>query len=106
MNSAPRAVRTAAPVVLTSAADRRRSLSNGALVQASIRARLLGIPLLRLDATVVLVPAEIEAPSSAPHEPARTRSFDSGAAGRGLAEAVRSINEGEEVLAKARRSGA
>jgi pyridoxal biosynthesis lyase PdxS len=106
VNSAPRAVRTAAPVVLTSAADRRRSLSNGALVQASIRARLLGIPLLRLDATVVLVPAEIEAPSSPFHEPARTRSFDSGAAGRGLAEAVRRINEGAEVLAKARRSGA
>jgi hypothetical protein len=89
--------------VLTSAADRRRSLSNGALVQASVRARLLGIPLLRLDATVVLVPAEIEAPSSTPYEPAH--SFGSGAGGRGLAEAVRSINEGGEILAEMRRNG-
>jgi hypothetical protein len=105
---APRAV--AAPVVLIPAPDRRRRLSDGALVEASIRARLLGIPLLRLDATVVLVPAEITAPSSAPHELARTRSFGvpptrSGAAGRGLAEAVRSINEGAEVLAEVRRNG-
>jgi hypothetical protein len=83
--------------VLTSAADRRRSLANGALVHAFVRARLLGIPLLRLDATVVLVPAEIEAPSATPSEPAR--SFGSGAVGRGLAEAVRSINEGGEILA-------
>ena len=103
MNSVPRAVRTAAPVVLTSAADRRRSLANGALVQASVRARLLGIPLLRLDATVVLVPAEIEAPSSTPYVPAR--SFGSGAVGRGLAEAVRSINEGGEILAEMRHNG-
>jgi hypothetical protein len=103
VNSVPRAVRTGAPVVLTSAADRRRSLSNGALVQASVRARLLGIPLLRLDATVVLVPAEIEAPSSTIYEPAR--SFGSGAAGRGLAEAVRSINEGGEILAEMRHNG-
>jgi hypothetical protein len=104
-----RALRTTAPVVPIPASDRRRRLSDGALVEASIRARLLGIPLLRLDATVVLVPAEITAPS-APHEPARTRSFGvpptrSGAAGRGLAEAVRSINEGAEVLAEVRRNG-
>ena len=106
----PRALRTTVPVVPTPASDRRRRLSDGALVEASIRARLLGIPLLRLDATVVLVPAEITAPS-APHEPVRTRSVGvpptrSGAAGRGLAEAVRSINEGAEVLAEVRRNGA
>jgi hypothetical protein len=51
---------------------------------------LLGIPLLRLDATVVLMPAAITAPSSA---------F---AVGNGLAEAVRSINDGAEVLAQVR----
>jgi len=39
-------------------------MHRGALVQASVRARLLGIPLLRLDATVVLMPAAITAPSS------------------------------------------
>jgi hypothetical protein len=84
--------KTSAPVVLA-AADRSRRLSEGALVQASVRARLLGIPLLRLDATVVLMPA------------ATTASVSAGAAGKGLAEAVRSINEGAEVLAKVRRDG-
>jgi hypothetical protein len=107
---APRALRTTAPVAPTPASDRRRRLSEGALVEATVRARLLGIPLLRLDATVVLVPAEVSDPSSAPHEPTRTRSFGvpprrSGAAGRGLADAVRSINEGAEVLAEVRRNG-
>jgi hypothetical protein len=82
-----------APIALTAAVDPRRHLSEGALVQASIRARLLGIPLLRLDATVVLMPAAITAPSSAL------------AAGNGLAAAVRSINDGADVLAQVRRSG-
>jgi hypothetical protein len=105
----PRAVRTPTPVV-TSAPDRRGRLSNGAAVEASIRARLLGIPLLKLDATIVILPAEATAPSTAPHESAGTRSFgirstSSGAAGRGLAEAVQSINEGEKVLAEMRRNG-
>ena len=82
-----------APVALTAAVDPRRHLSEGALVQASVRARLLGISLLRLDATVVLMPAVITAPSSAL------------AAGNGLAEAVRSINDGAEVLGQMRRNG-
>jgi hypothetical protein len=90
---AARGVGPPAPVALTAAADSSRRLSEGALVQASVRARLLGIPLLRLDATVVLAPAAIRAPSS------------SLAAGNGLAEAVRSINDGAEVLAQVRRNG-
>lgn len=107
---AARGVGTTAPVALTAAVDPSRRLSEGALVQASVRARLLGIPLLRLDATVVLMPAETAAPFSAPHKPARTRSSGVSlthptAAGRGLAEAVRSINEGAEVLAEVRRNG-
>jgi hypothetical protein len=80
-------------VALTAAIDPRRRLSDGALVQASIRARLLGIPLLRLDTTVALMPAAITASSSAL------------AAGNGLADAVRSINDGAEVLAQVRRNG-
>jgi hypothetical protein len=100
----PQAVRTTAP-------DRRRRLSNGALVEASIHARLLGIPLLKLDATVVLLPAEATAPTSAPHEPAGARSFGvrptrSGAAGLRLADAVRSIDDGAKVLAEMGRNGA
>jgi hypothetical protein len=46
-----------------------------------------------LDATVVLMPAAITAPSFALH------------AGDGLADAVRSINDGAEVLAQVRRGG-
>jgi hypothetical protein len=88
-----RAVETPASVALTAAVDPSRRLSDGALVQASVRARLLGIPLLRLEATVVLMPAAITAPRSAL------------AAGNGLAEAVRSINDGAEVLAQVRRNG-
>jgi hypothetical protein len=45
---------------------------------------------LRLDATIALMPAAITASPSAL------------AAGDGLAEAVRSINEGAELLAQAR----
>jgi hypothetical protein len=84
-------VTTPAPVGLTAAVDPSRRLSEGALVQASVRARLLGLPLLRLDATVVLMPAAITSSSAL-------------AAGNGLAEAVRSINDGAEVLAQVRRS--
>lgn len=80
-------------LALTAAVDPSRRLSEGALVQASVRARLLGIPLLRLDATVVLMPAAITGPSSTL------------ASGSGLAEAVRSINDGAEVLAQVRRNG-
>ena len=87
---AARAVRTSSPVAMSAAIDPNRRLSEGALVQASVRARLLGIPLLRLEATVALMPAAITAPSSAV------------AAGNGLAEAVRSINDGAEVLAQVR----
>ena len=82
--------RVSAPAALTAAVDPSRRLSEGALVQASVRARLLGMPLLRLDATVVLMPAAITTPSSAL------------AAGDGLVEAVRSINDGAEVLAQVR----
>jgi hypothetical protein len=84
------AARAIGPVALTAAVDPSRRLSGGGLVQASVRARLLGIPLLRLDATVVLMPAAITTPSSRP------------AAGEGLAEAVRSINDGAETLVQAR----
>jgi hypothetical protein len=47
---------------------------------------------LRLDATIVVMPAAVSASPS---------SF---APGDGLADAVRSINDGAEVLANSRRS--
>jgi hypothetical protein len=46
-----------------------------------------------LDATVVLMPAAVTTPSTAL------------AGGDGLAEAVRSINDGAEMLAQVRRNG-
>jgi hypothetical protein len=90
MNRRGAITKPAGPVVLT-AANRRR-LSEGAVVQGSIRARLLGIPLLRLDATLALMPASIS-PSSSPL-----------GAGNGYADAVRYINDGAEVLAEIRRN--
>jgi hypothetical protein len=80
-------------VALTAAVDRNRRLSEGALVQASVRARLLGLPLLRLEATIALMPAAI------------TPSATSLGGGKGLAEAVRSINDGAEILEQVRRNG-
>ena len=81
------------PIALTAAVDRGGRLSEGALVQASVRARLLGLPLLRLDAAVVLLPAAVTASSSPV------------AIGDGLADAVRSINDGAAVLEQVRRNG-
>lgn len=73
--------------------SRGRRLSEGGVIQASVRARLFGIPLLRLDATVALIPATTTL------LPSRVQS------GRSLEEAVRRINEGAEVLEQARRDG-
>jgi hypothetical protein len=83
-----------ARAALIAAVDRNRRLSEGTLVQASVRARLLGLPLLRLDATVALMPAAI------------TPSPTALAGGDGLAEAVRSINDGAEILTDVRRRSA
>jgi hypothetical protein len=93
--SLKRATRSASrptPVALTAAVDRSRRLSEGAVIQGSVRARLLGISLLRLEATIALMPAAISAPSSPL------------GAGNGLADAVRCINDGAEVLAGVRRN--
>ena len=86
-----RAGETTVPVAQTTTVGGSRRLSEGALVQASVRARLIGIPILRLDAAVVLMPATTTVSSVA-------------VAGDGLAEAVRSINEGEEILTQLRRN--
>lgn len=81
----------------------------------SILARLLRIRLLRLDATAVIVPADMAARlSAAPGVQRRpsTRSagalpYEPSADGHGrLAEAVRTIDEGAAILAQARRTAA
>lgn len=81
--------------------DRRKRLSDGVLVEASVLARVLGVRLLTLEATVVLAPAEIAAHPAA--RPSGRRQPPSGV-GRGLAEAARTIEQGSEVLAEARRN--
>ena len=114
MPAAQRTHETTVPVALTATPDRRRRLSDGVLVDASIHARLLGLRLLTVDATIVLVPAEVSATSPAASLPAKPRAPRSSApaprrlvaAGPRLAQAVRSINEAAEVLAETRRDGA
>ena len=111
---APRAADGTAPILLTAVPDRRKRLSQGFLVDASVLARVVGIRLLELDATVVLTPADVAAQSAAPRdlpslEPAPRLDLAPGPphhAGRGLAEAIRHIHEGEELLAEARHNGA
>jgi len=109
-----------APVVLELAPDRSKRLSDATLVEASISARLLGMRLLTLDATIALVPADVTAPIAAVADgPLRgdrrahrsTRSSGdaqrrSGRVGQGLADAVRNLDEGAKLLAEVRRDGA
>ncbi len=81
------------------ATDRAGRLSEGTLVEASVVARVLGIRVLTLDAVVLLSPAappEATAPALAPRRPLPP-------VRRGLAGAVRSIEEGADLLAEARR---
>jgi pyridoxal biosynthesis lyase PdxS len=106
-------VPTTATAVLTAIPDRRRRLADGVLVDARIRARLLGIRLLTLDATVVLVPADVAPAAASARYPPRRASVGSSSVpatrparpGRGLAEALRRIDEGAELLAQTRRNG-
>jgi hypothetical protein len=92
----PRKAGATAPLALQAVPDRRRRVSDGVLVEASILARVLGLRLLTLDVTLVLVPADVSAPSPVSARPVP---------GRGLADAVRSISEGAELLEEARRNG-
>ena len=103
-------VRGRTPVVLTAVPDRGKQLSHGVLIEGSVLARLMGIRLLTLDATVVLVPADVSTPRSVPHRPVRAPVPSDAATGRRsratgtrLADAVRSLNEGADLLAQARR---
>jgi hypothetical protein len=73
-------------------------MSDGLIVEASILARLLRVKLLRLDATVLVVPAGATASSNAPHAP-RERAVGGGR----LVDAVRCLDEAAELLARARR---
>lgn len=73
--------------------------------------RVLGLRLLKLNAVVVSVPADVTSPASVARAGRPRPTFDGTPArssnGRSrLAEAVRTIDEGAEILAVARRNGA
>ena len=94
-------------------ANRSGRLSQGALVEASILARVLGLRLLTLDATLVIIPADVEPRRPEPRglsvlTPVRSSDVApsrSQIVGLGLTDAVRNINEGAELLADARHHG-
>jgi hypothetical protein len=106
------------------APDLPRRRSDATLVEGFVTARLLGMRILTLEATVALVPADVEVatpPVAAPppvanppvehrvvHAPGPSfaaRRGRAGAAGPRLADAVRNLDEGAKVLAKVRRPG-
>lgn len=76
-------------------------------MEGSILARLLGLRLLRLEATVVLTPADVKT-SMGSHRAARRAANASlprrsAVPRRGLADAARDIDEGTRLLAQARQ---
>lgn len=95
--------------------DPRKRLSDGVFVNASVRARLLGIPLLRIEATIALAPAGLRATAPASGRrglPIRgssksppAASTHTGIPGRAVIDARRTIDEGAEFLAESRRNG-
>lgn len=89
--------------------DPHGSLADGVLIQGSVRGRVFGIPILKIDTTLVLSPAQIHdsvmrvGPPSTPELP-RTSTTD-GPNARRLADAVKAIGEGEAQLAHSRQAG-
>jgi hypothetical protein len=89
-----------------------RSLSEGFRVQASVLARLLGLKLLKLDATVTVLPAGArEAPSRStsfvvPAGPDRREAVvgRNSAGDQRLADAIRNLDEGARLLEEVRQS--
>ena len=102
--------------MLAATPDRRRRPSDGLVVKASILARLLRIRLLTLEATVVIAPADVTAPSPAspgvgarrpstrPPRALPARSAATASGHRGLAEALRTIDETTAILDEVRRN--
>ena len=75
-------------------------------MEGSILAHVLGLRLLRLEATMVLLPADVST-STGPRRGARRASSispprRSAVRRRGLADAARDIDEGARLLAHAR----
>ncbi len=73
------------------------------VVDARVRARLLGMPLLTIDARIVVAPARPALTVPSVSAPALTRSRDGDQAAPELARAVRLIAEGSSLLDEASR---
>lgn len=82
-----------------------RSLGEGFVVRASVLGKLLGVRLLTLEARVVVAPPGDEADVVIAARPVSSRALPRGGGG-GLAEAAELIDQGEGLLAAARRNGA
>ena len=109
MRAIRRRAATIAPGLLIRAGDGHGRLSQGVLVEASVVARLLGLRVLTLEATALLAPADLRAGPAAQAEVAGAPRpvapvARTAAARRGLAEAVRDLDEGARLLEQARRS--
>lgn len=105
---------------MTVVPDGRRRLSEGVVVEARLLGRLLGLRLLKIDADLVIAPAQVRsAPADVSTEarspangaadaPPASRRLPAGTPrdlGRGLAEAARYLEEGRTTLAAARHNG-
>jgi hypothetical protein len=100
---------------LTARPDPRGRLADGVLIHGLVRGRLFGIPILKINATLVLSPAQIHSRETrassrwAPELPPASEFPRSSAAevvsGRRLAGAVKTIGEGAEQLAQSRQAG-
>jgi hypothetical protein len=77
--------------------------SEAVRVEASLLARLLGLKLLKLDATVLVLPADVREASRAPA--GRTTVTETSVDRRRLADALRSLDEGARLLEEARNGG-
>jgi hypothetical protein len=102
---------TRAPIAVNPVLEGGR-LSGGMLIEASVLARLLRLRLLTVDASVLLLPAGLSSPAPPiaptqerrnPEEP-RRQLTPRGSGGNTLADAIRSIDEGSELLAQTRRN--
>ena len=84
-------------------------LAEGMLVEASILAKLLGVKLLTVDASILLLPASAAstpraAPARGQVRGSRSLTASTHSPGSRLGLAVRSMGEGSELLAQARRN--
>jgi hypothetical protein len=89
--------------------DPSGSLADGVLIQGSVRGRVFGMPILKIDTTLALSPAQIHSSATqmrTGRTPGLSHSTPARAVGgRGLADAVKAIAEAAEQLANSRKVG-